>query len=432
MAQVLCVLLLGWLLAVVEQRLAVGAGAEFWIWGLLTEATRAYLWLVAVALIAWLGRRPAALPLIIVALGWASVPVWLLALGAQHAAAALVGELDARWARVFWASLLGWQCIVAWRVCSIAGGFTWWRRSLATAVYAAALYLMVAVLPVAPMFYVGIEQPAPLDVETTYYAQDALLADQLAALAPQDPAAIDLYFVAVGAYADEDVFMREVQQARSIAERELGLTGKVVSLINNPATLTSVALANRHNLARAIAGVAAVMDRNQDVLLLYLTSHGSEDARLAVEFSPLGLNDLHAGDLRAMLDDAGILWRVVIVSACYSGSFIEPLRSTTTIVMTAAAADRSSFGCGHGRAWTYFGQAFFTDGLAHTSDLIDAFERAKASIARRETAAGKPASAPQIAIGERLAEHLDGWQPRRDLSRRTSCADSRSRSCRPR
>ena len=432
MAQVFGVLMLGWLLAVVEQRLAAGAGARFWIWGLTAQAAKAYLWLITAALIAWLGRRPAAVPLVIVALGWASVPVWLVAVATQQAALVLVGDLEARWARLFWAGLLGWQCAILWRVCALAGGFPWWRRGLATALYAAALYATVAVLPAESMFYREAELEPMLDVETTYYAQDSLLAQQLTTLAPQDPAAIDLYFIAAGAYADEDVFMREVQQARTIAERELGLTGKVVTLINNPTTVTTVALANRHNLARAIAGVAARMDRDQDVLLLYLTSHGGEDARITVEFGSLGLNDLHASELRAMLDEAGILWRIVIVSACYSGSFIEPLSSATTIVMTAAAADRSSFGCGHGFAWTYFGEAFFTDALGKTTDLIDAFARAKASIASREAAEGKPPSHPQIAVGARIAAHLDGWRPRRDLSRRTSCADSRSRSCRPR
>lgn len=431
MAQVFGVLVLGWLLAVVEQRIAAGAEARFWIWGWSAEAAKAYLWLLTAGLIAWLGRRPAAVPLVIVALGWSSIPVWMVAVATQQAASLWVGELEARWARLFWAGLFGWQCAILWRVCAVVGGFTWWRRGLATALYAAALYAMVAVVPAESMFYREAELAPALDVEATYYAQHGLLAQQLDALPAQDPSAIDFYFVAAGAYAGEDVFMREVQQARVIAERELGLRGKVVTLINNPATLGSVALANRHNLARALAGVAARMDRDQDVLLLYLTSHGGEDARIAVEFGPLGLNDLHASELRAMLDDAGILWRVVIVSACYSGSFVEPLSSPTTIVMTAAAAERSSFGCGYGFAWTYFGEAFFTDALRHTADLIDAFARAKASIARREAAEGKPPSEPQIAVGARIAAHLDGWQPPRELSRRTACAGSRSRSCRP-
>jgi hypothetical protein len=303
---------------------------------------------------------------------------------------------------------------------------------VASMVYAGGVYVALAVLPDAEMFYVESELPEPLDVEETYYAQDALLARQLTGLRAQDPDAVDLYFIAAGAYAGEDVFMHEIQAARVIAERDLGLDGRVVSLINHASTRAEVPLASRHNLARAVAGIAEVMDREQDVLLLYLTSHGGEDARLAVEFGDLGLNDLHAGELRAMLDAAGIEWRVVIVSACYSGSFIPALRSPTTVVMTAAAADRSSFGCGHGSRWTWFGRALFVDALADGGDFVAIFERARAAVAAREQAEGRQPSEPQLAIGERIAAHLAGWRVPAALSRRTACAGSRSPSCRPR
>jgi Peptidase C13 family len=58
--------------------------------------------------------------------------------------------------------------------------------------------------------------------------------------------------------------------------------------------------------------------------------------------------------LRQMFDASGAKYRVVIISACYSGVFVPVLANPRTLVITAAAADRSSFGCEDRATWTYF------------------------------------------------------------------------------
>ena len=63
-------------------------------------------------------------------------------------------------------------------------------------------------------------------------------------------------------------------------------------------------------------------------------------------------------EVAAVLDREGIKNRVVIVSACYSGTFVPPLANDNTIVLTAADAKSTSFGCAPERDWTYFGDAF--------------------------------------------------------------------------
>lgn len=104
--------------------------------------------------------------------------------------------------------------------------------------------------------------------------------------------------------------------------------------------------------------------------------------------------------LRQILDESRIKWRVVVVSACYSGGFIEPLRDDNTIVITAAAPDRTSFGCSDENDWTYFGKAFFDESLRHENDLSVAFEQARRAIARREEEEQvEVESEPMIAIG---------------------------------
>ena len=58
-----------------------------------------------------------------------------------------------------------------------------------------------------------------------------------------------------------------------------------------------------------------------------------------------------------ILDESHIRWRVIIVSACYSGIFIPVLKNDSTLIMTAADSRHSSFGCDDTRDLTYFGEA---------------------------------------------------------------------------
>lgn len=254
--------------------------------------------------------------------------------------------------------------------------------------------------------------PSPyraLNVEEIYYNQDSLLSAEVEGLRQQRPGRVDLYFIGFAGYAYENVFFREARSARDLFERSYDTAGRSMLLVNNLATLGASPLASTHNLQAALTGVGRVMDRDEDMAVVFLTSHGAPD-RLSVEFGPLGLNDLSPAALRAMLDDAGIGWRIIIVSACYSGGFIDALKDERTLVITAARADRASFGCAAGNEFTYFGQAFFAEALHHGGSLIEAFGRAAAAIAAREQREGLTASQPQIHIGAAIAAKLASLQ----------------------
>src|SRR3546814_18130384 len=105
------------------------------------------------------------------------------------------------------------------------------------------------------------------------------------------------------------------------------------------------------------------MDRDEDLLRLYLTMHGTEDHELAVTFPPLLEEWITPPQLRAALDDAGISNRVVVISACFSGGFIPDLRAASTLVPTAPRTDRASFGCARASGATWFGRAGLGGGL---------------------------------------------------------------------
>jgi hypothetical protein len=121
----------------------------------------------------------------------------------------------------------------------------------------------------------------------------------------------------------------------------------------------------------------------------------------------LQLEQLTDDDLTAALRDSGIRRRIIVISACYAGAFIQPLEDPDTIVIAAAAPDRTSFGCSDDRDMTYFGEAFYRDALPRARTLQDAFAAAKAAIAERERQEHETPSQPQAYFGTQISALLE-------------------------
>ena len=412
LGQALLMLVLVWCATLSVEWLAAGDGATFWIWGAMAEATRMYGWLAALAFAAWLCVGRGGLAYLIVVQCSAGLPVWALCRAIEYLAKTFALDIDTPYTLLFYGSMLLWYCTLLWRALALPPlDSAAWRRALAVLCLGVVLAAMHQWLPDSPVFYRAESDEPGVDVETVYYQQQQMLDAEMVQLRPQTPFTTDLYFVGMATYAEQDVFMREVLAVRDIVVKRLGLAGRTLTLINNRSTVDDYPLANRHNLARVASGLGHVMDVDDDVAVLFLTSHGYEDSSLAVEFGPLGLNDIYAEDIRSSFDQAGIRYRVIIISACYSGGFIEGLKSPDSIVITASARDRASFGCSAERDWTYFGQAYFADALARTTDFVAAFDEAAAAIAAREKREMKEPSKPQIWVGDNIARHLRDWQP---------------------
>jgi hypothetical protein len=155
------------------------------------------------------------------------------------------------------------------------------------------------------------------------------------------------------------------------------------------------------------------MDRQQDILFIHLTSHGGRNGELSAYFWPLEVEKLHPGELKRWLDEAGIKNRVISVSACYSGSWIKPLLDDNTLIMTAADADHTSYGCGRKSELTFFGKAMYDEQLRNnTLSFEEAHRSAKHIIERREKEAGKDDgfSNPQIRVGDKIRDRLKALQ----------------------
>ena len=251
------------------------------------------------------------------------------------------------------------------------------------------------------------QAPTP---EQVLYTQPQLLDAALASLRPRIPGKPNLYLLAFAGDGTEDVFHNEVEYAAHLFTRHFGPTAHALVLENSPNTLSTRPLATWSNLENALDRLSAVMDPQQDILLLYLTTHGSEDHTLLVDMDPLPLDQIGAQDLGAILAAHPFKWKVVVVNACYSGGFIPPLQGDGTLVLTAARSDRSSFGCGNDSAATYFGRAWLIDALNRTPDFIAAFAQATDEIAKWEQQDRLLPSEPQMAVGKGIAAQLARWR----------------------
>ena len=250
------------------------------------------------------------------------------------------------------------------------------------------------------------DAPTP---EQVMVAQPGLLDRELAQLKPRTPGQVNLYAIVFAGDGGENVFRNEAEYFDKLLSRRFHQTGHTVVLENNPASLATRPLADWSNLESALEALAAKMDPRQDILLLYFTTHGSEDHTLLVDMDPLPLDQIGAQDLPGILGEHPFKHKVVIVNACYSGGFIPPLRGPGTMIITAARADRSSFGCGEQSQLTWFGHAFLVDALNRTGDFAQAFQLARKEVSRWETRDGYTSSEPQIAIGAGIQTQLAAW-----------------------
>ena len=213
----------------------------------------------------------------------------------------------------------------------------------------------------------------------------------------------------VAGHGEQDVFRSEIELTKDYFDHQFGTAGRSVELINNANTLSALPIASKTSIERALQSIAKKMDVNEDVLFLTLTSHGG-DKVIEMSNPPLALDNVDAKWLRQSLDKSGIKWRVIVVSACYSGSFINELKSPDTLVITASAANKSSFGCSNEAEYTYFGQAFFAESLPKLRRFQPAFEAASKRIAEREKMMGFEPSEPQLVMGEAIKAILPEFE----------------------
>ena len=305
--------------------------------------------------------------------------------------------------------LFVWQSLAVVWVFSRELKWPWWERAL---IVAATLFtLVVWQMSVKSQPIWKVEATPPAFAEEAFYAQNHILDKAIESIQYGEFAQSHWYFLGVAGAGYRDVFKSEVERIKEQFDTRFGTFGRSMVLINNPETRTQIPIASRTSMEIALRRIGQQMNKESDVLFLYMTSHGLPN-QFEMENDPIDLNDVDPKWLKDTLDKSGIRWRVIVISACYSGSFVPALQDDNTLIITASAADRASFGCSNEADYTYFGRAFFDQAMREQMSIEAAFEQTKKTVAQWETAQGFEASEPQWSIGKNMGFMLPQLEQR--------------------
>ena len=295
--------------------------------------------------------------------------------------------------------LFVWQSLAVVWVFSRELKWPWWERALI--VLATLFTLVVWQMSVTSQPIWKVEETPPTFAEDAFYAQSRLLNKALESVQYGEFAQSHWYFLGVAGASYQDVFRSEVERIKEQFDTRFGTLGRSMMLVNNPATRTEIPIASKHSIEMALRRMGQQMNRESDVLFLYMTSHGLPN-QFEMENAPLDLTQVDPKWLRETLDASGIRWRVIVISSCFSGSFVPALQNDKTLIITASAADRQSFGCTNEADYTYFGRAFFDQAMREQNSIETAFSQAQKTVSQWETAQGFEPSEPQWSMGKNM------------------------------
>ena len=161
------------------------------------------------------------------------------------------------------------------------------------------------------------------------------------------------------------------------------------------------ALADPTTPRDVLAGVAAAAQRGQRGCLLYFTSHGSPEAVV------FGETELTPADMAQLVRQwCGARPTVVIVSACYSGIFVNALAAPNRMILTAASRERTSFGCGEQETYPWF-DGCVLEAMPTATDFLALAAGARTCVVRKEAEAGiELSSQPQLFVGAEMQLRL--------------------------
>jgi len=229
-------------------------------------------------------------------------------------------------------------------------------------------------------------------------AEHRRLSAALAAVQPQRKGVVDAYVIVAGLDSDA-VFGREARATAKVLARRYDAAGRTILLAGSDGTADSIhPMGSPNTLSIALARVAELMDPNEDVLVLYTTSHGAPFG-LYYNDGDQGYGAISPTRLWRTLSQLGIRNRLLLISACYSGIFVPLLSSDTTAIVTASSAERTSFGCEADNDWTFFGDALINQALRKAQPLASAVAESVATISGWEARAKLVPSEPQVSIG---------------------------------
>ncbi|KGD64467.1 hypothetical protein Y5S_02222 [Alcanivorax nanhaiticus] len=225
------------------------------------------------------------------------------------------------------------------------------------------------------------------------------------AIPAQRPGHQDVYYLIVGGDASDDVFPRDIDVAKRVLQQKYGVGDRGIILLNSR-HYERYPLATTTSIAKALRRLGEVMDPDEDLLFVHMASHGGKGGDFALKAPGMLLPDLMPADFRAMLDAADIPRMVMVLSACYSGQWIDSLATDSNVILASARWDRTSFGCGDSSEMTWFTRAVYLDGALALND-ISAFSETISSLIEgwevQEGFENEQRSEPQFHIGDNFS-----------------------------
>ncbi len=160
-----------------------------------------------------------------------------------------------------------------------------------------------------------------------------------------------------------------------------------------------VAVATTANIENAFSRLN--VNPETDGCLVFMTSHGARGQGFYLSrsgiLSPARFNQM----VKAACKDAPT---VVLISACFSGQFInDDLKAPNRVIMTAARSDRSSFGCSADTTYTFWDQCLI-ENLPASHTWQELHGNVVACIEQREGQLGVLPSFPQAFFGAEMQE----------------------------
>jgi Peptidase C13 family len=174
----------------------------------------------------------------------------------------------------------------------------------------------------------------------------------------------------------------------------------VIFKLNNPVSGQEAdwPFATAENMSLVLTKLTALA-RPQDKVVILMSTHGNVDL-LSIHFDGKYYPHITSAWLNQTLTGLRGKQTMLILSACYSGSFIEPVSGPSRIVLTASAKDRNSFGCQFQSNNTYFIDALINQSDMQDRSVIDIMNKAKVNVEKREVEQKlSPPSMPQMSVG---------------------------------
>ena len=383
LAELLLLLLLSALLDLAGDWLHYGPDGQIWWYGAGSEFFGAGMLLVSAALLAIVFRRMG-LALAIPVIALSAYP----AIQIVHTISATIPTLPEGGEAirtVFDFAVVGWGFVVLMRVVAVSlfpDARPVWLRALAGGVLLALPLVFSSILmPTVSWWHAGSgttevdgRYPNPAS-EPVLAAQQSLLDDALSSLEDARAGQPDLYFVGFAGDARDDAYRADVLAAQKTMDERWDTGDRSIALVNAPATLLELPMATVTHLRETLKELAAAINPDEDLVMLYLAGPTDRDGNLGVAMPPLDLAQLSPATLRSLLDESGIRWRIVVVSACNADGFVDALQDVDTLVLAAGSGPDDA--CRPGASSTPLGDALFGDALAAGDSIGKAVEAAR-------------------------------------------------------